>query len=360
MKPETLNELALFAGAGGGILGGKLLGWRTVCAVEWDAYARDVLVARQNDGCLEAFPIWDDVQTFDGKPWRGRVDVVSGGFPCQDISAAGKGAGIEGERSGMWKHMARIIGEVLPPLVFVENSPMLVGRGLGTVLADLAEMGYDAEWGIVGAHHAAAPHKRDRIWIIGKLGNAYDDGQAATEKRGSTPQGSHASPPRKIEAGQSARSGEQLLYVANAQSARTRNDGENNGARSGEIHAPDNTGCSCRGDDRPQDGEAMANTAGAQDHAKRGDCECGRNTMGRNQETAQQDHGAPDNDGSCGCSGSWWESDPAERTTKSRVGRVAHGVASRVDRLRAIGNGQVPAVVPLAWNLLRPTTDEIQ
>jgi DNA (cytosine-5)-methyltransferase 1 len=85
-----VNELALFAGAGGGILGGKLLGWRTVCAVEREPYAASVLVARQNDGFLPPFPIWDDVCTFDGRPWRGRVDVVSGGFPCQDISAAGK------------------------------------------------------------------------------------------------------------------------------------------------------------------------------------------------------------------------------------------------------------------------------
>ena len=83
-----MNELALFAGAGGGILGGKLLGWRTVCAVEWDQYAATVLAQRQNDGFLEAFPIWDDVQTFDGRPWQGVVDVISGGFPCQDISAA--------------------------------------------------------------------------------------------------------------------------------------------------------------------------------------------------------------------------------------------------------------------------------
>jgi DNA (cytosine-5)-methyltransferase 1 len=161
-----LRELALFAGAGGGILGGKLLGWRTVCAVEWDAYAASVLVARQNDGCLSPFPIWDDVQTFDGRPWRGRVDVISGGFPCQDISCAGKGAGITGERSSMWKHMARIIGEVRPKYAFVENSPMLVGRGLETVLADLAEMGYDAKWGIISASDAAAPHERERIWIV--------------------------------------------------------------------------------------------------------------------------------------------------------------------------------------------------
>jgi len=86
-----MNELALFAGAGGGILGGHLLGWRTVCAVEWEAYPASILCARQNDGLLPSFPIWDDVQTFDGKPWRGIVDVVSGGFPCQDISAAGRG-----------------------------------------------------------------------------------------------------------------------------------------------------------------------------------------------------------------------------------------------------------------------------
>jgi DNA (cytosine-5)-methyltransferase 1 len=165
---EKLNELALFAGAGGGILGGHLLGWRTVCAVEWEQYPACVLAARQNDGLLPPFPIWDDVQTFDGKPWRGIVDVISGGFPCQDISAAGKGAGIEGERSGMWREMARIIGEVRPKFTFIENSPMLVNRGLGTVLADLAKLGFDAEWGVLGAADVGAKHQRDRIWIVAK------------------------------------------------------------------------------------------------------------------------------------------------------------------------------------------------
>ena len=234
-----MNELALFAGAGGGILGGKLLGWRTVCAVEWDAYARDVLVARQNDGCLDPFPIWDDVQTFDGRPWRGIVDVVSGGFPCQDISCAGRGAGIDGQRSGMWQHMARIVGEVEPRFVFVENSPMLVGRGLARVLADLASMGYDAKWGVVGAVHAGAPHKRERIWILAD----------AREIR--------------LDAG---RSGESLQ--------RTWLDGE----------AP------------------MVNPA-------------------------------------------WWDTEPG-------VDRVAHGLANGLDRIAALGNGQVPAVVALAWNIL--------
>lgn len=275
MKTQ-LNELALFAGAGGGILGGKLLGWRTVCAVEWDSYARDVLVSRQNDGCLEAFPIWDDVQTFDGKPWRGLIDVVSGGFPCQDISAAGKGAGIEGERSSMWKHMARIIGEVQPKYAFVENSPMLVGRGLATVLADLAEMGYDAEWGIVGAHHAAAPHKRDRIWIVANAkeiaGNGIgNDGASATHSRAQR------------------------------------------------IHQP---------------------TGGSRCHSM-GDAASERLQNGVNRPMGEPgthpQSERPD----------WWATEPD-------VGRVAHGVAARVDRLRCIGNGQVPAVAQLAWETLNP------
>ena len=161
-----MNELALFAGAGGGILGGHLLGWRTICAVERDAYAAQVLVQRQNDGCLKPFPIWSDVQSFDGRPWRGIAQVVSGGFPCQDISAAGLGAGITGSRSGLWAEMSRIIGEVEPIYAFIENSPMLVTRGLGTVLSDLAKMGFDAQWGCIGAYAVGAPHKRDRIWIV--------------------------------------------------------------------------------------------------------------------------------------------------------------------------------------------------
>jgi DNA (cytosine-5)-methyltransferase 1 len=161
-----VNELALFAGAGGGILAGTLLGWRTVCAVEREPYAASVLVQRQNDGILDPFPIWDDVCTFDGKPWRGVVDVVSGGFPCQDISVAGKGAGIEGDRSGLWKEMGRIIGEVLPRVVFVENSPMLTARGGVRVIADLAALGYVGRYGVMGASAAGSICEGERIWIV--------------------------------------------------------------------------------------------------------------------------------------------------------------------------------------------------
>ncbi len=140
-----MNELHLFAGAGGGILGSELLGFRTVCAVELEPYPASVLLARQNDGLLPPFPVWDDVRTFDGRPWRGLVDVVSGGFPCQDISVSGKRKGLEGTRSGLWSEMARIICEVRPRFAFVENSPNLTRLGLDRVLGDLAEMGYDAE-----------------------------------------------------------------------------------------------------------------------------------------------------------------------------------------------------------------------
>jgi DNA (cytosine-5)-methyltransferase 1 len=181
-KPNQLRELHLFAGAGGGILGGMLCGHRTVCAVEIEKYPREVLLQRQRDGILPEFPIWDDVRTFDGKPWRGKVDVVCGGFPCQDISCAGKGAGIDGERSGMWGEMARIIGEIRPQYAFVENSPMLVGRGLARVIGDLAEMGYDAQWGVLGADNIGGSHRRARIWICANSNKDRQQGRVHSEK----------------------------------------------------------------------------------------------------------------------------------------------------------------------------------
>ena len=272
--------MALFAGAGGGILGGKILGWECVCAVEWEPYPAAVLAARQNEGFLPPFPIWDDVQTFDGRPWRGLVDVVSGGFPCQDISAAGKGAGISGERSGMWKHMARIIGEVRPRYVLVENSPVLTSRGLDVVLGDLAAMGYDAEWGVLGAHHAGAPHQRERVWVL-----AHTHGARLEEYR-----------PRL--AGVPERSGE--------------------AGASGE---------------REEEGCDVANTDEGLSSKPR------RARAGRTEPC----------DGSVPQAG-WDASDYWQ--TEPDVGRVADGVAARVDRLAATGNGQVPAVVRLAWHTL--------
>lgn len=176
-----MRVLELFAGAGGGILGGMLLGHRCVGAVEINPYCRGVLAARQANGSLPAFPVFSDIRAFDARPYRGRADIVAGGFPCQDISVAGSGKGIEGERSGLWREMARVVGEVRPRFVFVENSPALVIRGLGVVLGDLAALGYDCRWQVLYAADCGAPHRRERIWILGHLPDP--DGERRAKER---------------------------------------------------------------------------------------------------------------------------------------------------------------------------------
>jgi len=316
-----MNELALFAGAGGGILGGHLLGWRTICAVEWESYPASVLCARQNDGLLPPFPIWDDVQTFDGKPWRGIVDVISGGFPCQDISAAGKGAGIDGERSGMWGEMARIIHEVRPRFVFVENSPMLTSRGLGRVLGDLASMGFDARWGVLGAADIGANHQRDRIWIVarwkGDLPHAQHDRIRWWEQQ-----------QKSIE--------EETRELANTRCELwdERNSGdldtqEEIGTSSPILNQPSGQGC---GENQVADTREIR--------------PCGKKTE---QGLARELRFAE-----CGVDRNWWQREPefVPRTTQRNMGGVADGVASRVDRLKAIGNGQVPLCAATAWRIL--------
>jgi len=166
-KRETIRELALFAGGGGGILGSHLLGFSVVCAVELCPNAREILQQRQRDGILSPFPIWDDVRTFEGKPWRGIIDVITAGFPCQDISSASpSGEGLAGSKSGLWYEVERIVCEVRPRFVFLENSPRLKGKGLERILAFFAELGMDAQWGVIGARHAGLSHRRDRIWIL--------------------------------------------------------------------------------------------------------------------------------------------------------------------------------------------------
>ena len=174
-----MNELHLFAGGGGGILGGMLCGHTCVCAVEIEPYCREILLQRQRDGILPKFPIWDDVRTFDGKPWRGKVDVVCGGFPCQDISSANrKAVGICGERSGLWREMARIVGEVRPEYVFAENSPMLESRGVERVLEDLNSLGYDTRRVKLGAENLGKT-VRQRLWILGRRSRKQNVAQDA-------------------------------------------------------------------------------------------------------------------------------------------------------------------------------------
>lgn len=155
-----MNELALFAGAGGGILGGHLLGWRTVCAVEFEPYAASVLAQRQNDGILPPFPIWDDVRTFDGRPWRGLVDMVSGGFPCQAYTSAAHGRNTADD---LWPEMRRIVADVAPRYVFAEN---VQRRAIDRAADELEEMGYEARAISLGAEDLGADHVRERHWLL--------------------------------------------------------------------------------------------------------------------------------------------------------------------------------------------------
>lgn len=280
-----MNELALFAGAGGGLLGSHLLGWRTVCAVERDAYAAAVLAQRQNDGHLPPFPIWSDVCSFDGRAWRGIVDVVSGGFPCQDISLAGNGDGLDGERSGLWREFARIIGEVRPRFAFIENSPALTVRGLDRVLCDLASLGFDAEWGCLSAAQLGAAHERDRIWVL-----AYTNSRWARDN---------------VAGG----------YDANRNDARwQKKDGIASGICSSrrEANVPDANGNSIQG---------MVKESQQGEH--------------------QRSNRLHDRAGSIRSWSVW----PAE----SGLVRVADGVADRMDRIKAIGNGQVSRVAAGAF-----------
>jgi DNA (cytosine-5)-methyltransferase 1 len=317
-----VNELALFAGAGGGILGGHLLGWRTVCAVEWEQYPASVLCARQNDKILPPFPIWDDVQTFDGKPWRGIVDVVSGGFPCQDISAAGGGAGITGERSGMWKHMARIISEVRPQYVFVENSPMLTSRGLGVVLADLSKMGFDAKWGVVSAADVGAPHLRERIWIL-----ATDTSfQRCNEWGGDWKE-------------------RQFLHDINRDASKSEPERERWQRGVGEIGS-DVADTRCKSKRTNERLRSQSKISIGQNFTEFCSEMANANEFGTQSQPSNKGKSSEWIDSSGIGNRNWWAAEP-------NVGRVADGVAARVDRLKAIGNGQVPLCAATAWELLK-------
>ncbi len=244
---------SLFSGIGGFDLGLERAGMRVLWQCEQDDYCRRVLARH-----WPRLPIYRDVcelRAADCAP----VDVLCGGFPCQDLSYAGKGAGIDGTRSGLWAEYARIIGEVRPKYAVVENVPALLTRGLERVLGDLAEIGYDAEWDCLPASAFGAPHRRDRIWLV-----------AYPQREGE--------PTSTVD----ARAGTGLLgFVAD-------------------------TACV---------DEQWAERAG----------DCGRRPEQPPRDSSRR--------------GEWggWLAEPA-------VGRVAHGVPARVDRLRALGNALVPQI----------------
>jgi DNA (cytosine-5)-methyltransferase 1 len=256
-----MNELALFAGVGGGILGGKLLGWKTVCYVEREPFCIKVLKARIKDGHFDDAPIWDDVATFNGKPWRGLVDIVTAGFPCQPFSIAGKRLA-EKDKRNMWPETIRIIKEVRPTWCLLENVPGLLSGShnyFGQILRSLAECGYCARWECLSASAVGAHHHRNRLWIAAHSGSFFE---VSPESSGC----------------------------------------ENGAKRSGGALQP-----SCRQNIRA--GLPRANA--------------------------------------------WYASQP-------QLARVADGVADRMDRIKAIGNGQVPAVFRAAWTVLTQPVGSIK
>jgi DNA (cytosine-5)-methyltransferase 1 len=258
-----LNELALFAGGGGGLLGSKLLRWRTVCYVENNDYAIEIIKARIRDGMLDDAPIWDDVRTFDGKPWAGSVDIVTAGFPCQPWSVAGKGLGELDDRN-LWPDTIRIIREVRPGWVLLENTPGILSKSyIQQIFKDLAESGYDCRWDCIPAAAVGAPHLRYRIWIV-----AYAQSQRGFE----------LSVEREQE-------NEKLDII--------------------------------REDKDVSDTYDNSILYDKYDHKT-------------NTDINRVD---------------WWAIEPG-------MGRVVYGLPNRVDRIRALGNGQVPAVVRAAWELL--------
>jgi DNA (cytosine-5)-methyltransferase 1 len=285
----TLRVLSLFAGIGGFDLGlERTGGFRTVAFCEIEPYACKVLAERWPD-----VPNLGDVTTAEFPD----ADIICAGFPCQDISLAGLGAGLAGERSGLWREVVRAVRVVRPRLVLLENVAALLGRGLDAVLRDLAEVGYDAEWHCIPASAIGAPHRRDRIWII-----AHPRGE-------------------QHESGGLTLGGKIAEELSRANAASERWNGCWVGAEPSGRREPANLG------------EAVADAPGE----RRGETRGGQGGSGTGRG------GRPI------CTD--WAVEP-------NVGRVAHGVPARVDRLKALGNAVVPQIPELIGNAILASMKE--
>jgi DNA (cytosine-5)-methyltransferase 1 len=316
-----MNELALFAGAGGGILGGKLLGWRTVCAVEWEPYPASVLAQRQNDGILPPFPIWDDVRTFDGRPWEGRVDVVSGGFPCQDISIAGGGVGLTVS--------VQDCGQKWPEsLAKYDRSTSLWRTAQHSLFGDLEE--FSGIWPRWGSMRSGESWQRD---TPGHLTSETGSGLWLT--------------PRVVEVDETP---ENFRRRMNSKRANDRKNGYGNLTM--QVKAT-----SVKTWPTPMASDATRGPTTPERNAKKlggGISSVSSETLADSNSERLQEFNASTESNQArqyprriteGWGETWWATEPS-------VGRLAHGVASRMDELKALGNGQVPGVVRLAWRIL--------
>ena len=291
-----MRTMHLFAGAGGGLLADLILGHTPVVAVEWEPYPCQVLRERAAEGWFPELRVWEgDVRMFDPSEYTGQVDCIHAGFPCQDISVAGKQAGIgEGTRSGLYREVLRIAGAVRPRYIFLENVAAIKSNGLEQVVKDLAIMGYDSRWLCIRASDVGAPHHRDRWFLLsdsGKFGR-YNGGHNRKER--------HVY-------------GNQEWNVEKIQPERNKRQ-----HRVGEI---------C---------EILANTECQRLPRQRQHEQPINSAQGKDWQATEFEHGSSSN---------FWQTEP-------NVGRVADGVAARVDKLKAIGNGQVPLQVATAFTIL--------
>jgi DNA (cytosine-5)-methyltransferase 1 len=324
----TFGEL--FAGIGGFSLGLERAGMKCKWQVEIDPYATAVLKKHWPE-----VPKWDDVRTF---PPQGdySVDLICGGFPCQDISVAGKGAGLAGARSGLWHEFARIIGELRPKYVVVENVAALLNRGMATVLGDLSTLGYDAEWHVIPACAVGAPHRRDRVWIVCVRRGAGSEADASRSN-------ADAERERLRVCGRAEAAGTAGALQGEAhERQRVRPDAEPSGEGGDVAHAEGISGRAglCKGgpqQDRHQLGDGSGNVSHSCRNRRQGCRQDGH--VARSSGLRSRAWSDEEQDVSAAAAG-WWESEPD-------LGRVAHGVPSRVDRLRCLGNAVVPQVVEI-------------
>lgn len=296
-----MNVLDLFSGIGGFSLGLERAGMKTIAFCEIDKKAQLVLKKHWPN-----VPIFEDVSTLNKEDLNEQVDVICGGFPCQDISLAGRGAGLAGARSGLWYEFHRLIKEIRPRYAIIENVSALRSRGLDKVLWSLAEIGYDAEWHCIPASAVGAPHQRDRIWIVAYPSSwgcqgLYDWHPESENAFTSSENVAHANIADVWGGGVLGSFGNEEWRVPEAERE--------------SLQPEDRKSCS---DDTEQGGTPLAHTNSAQRE--------GGGLPGRIL-TENANLGGT----------SWWEVEPS-------VGRVAHGVPNWSHRLKQLGNAVVPQI----------------
>jgi DNA (cytosine-5)-methyltransferase 1 len=342
---RSLSGISLCAGAGGLDLGLHIAipEYRTVAYVEREAYAAATLVARMEDAALDRAPVWDDVGTFDGRPWRGLVDIVHGGYPCQPFSVAGRKLGDKDPRH-LWPHIARIVSEIEPPLCFFENVSGHLRLGFEQVHDDLRQMGYRIKAGLFTAEEVGAPHRRERLFI---LAHRESDGWRQRESEQLSPQrqsasASSGSAAPMVHAECTQRRQDQSAGYVTDRGIAERQEASGRAGEPGAAIMADPARVFRKTLQRSEPdgaGSFVGNTHGARLERRDYDEQSGGNT--------QQPFppGPADKRG-------WEEFLRARPDLEPAVRGGTDGLAHRVDRLRLCGNGVVPLAAAYAFRTL--------